>query len=325
MFSTALNIAAVESLTAAAFYGKPANVELQNIISGNEAVLTKMAPTCGSTPNDSIDVIEKKFEDAGSVIPGNDDSISLPGHDTCYNYTRTGPTPGDKGSIGIFPTGAGTGVAPWTVTGDGEPNISGGVFTSGHHINWPAQSDFSIPQDQAMAATSWPIAKQALADLLPDAAPFQSTVAMTTAPGGMSGTPTVAFQVDPAGILERSTVILRDRLGDVTFSGWTKDTTPNAPTLKSVAAVANSDGRYQVFGLDRAGRLFTQWEQKPKDNTSWTAWDLIAGPSADAFGGLSSITAARNANGTLQIFANDVHGTDFSRTMIPNGDYADKY
>ncbi|NUR63299.1 MAG: hypothetical protein HOV87_32265, partial [Catenulispora sp.] len=323
VYSLTMNFGAAQALLASAYGGFPTDGIRQEVVNGDEALLTKLAPTCGSTPNDDPGTVEQKFFDAAGSIPGDDGAVALPGHNACYAYSVPAPVPFD-GHLIFFPTGPGTGAEPWTLTGDGEPEICGIFFTCGAHINWPPQSDFAIAQDQAMAATSWPIAKNTLGQLLPDAAPFQSQVSLLTpVAGSMITTPMPAFRVDASGVLERATVNPNDNRNDVTFSGWSKDTTPNAPLLKSVAAVANADSRYQVFGLDRAGRLYTQWEQRPRDNTSWSPWDQLAGPADNTlFGSLSSVTAARNQNGAVQIFANDARGVIYTRTIVPGGDIA---
>lgn len=323
VYALTMNYGLSQALIASAYGGFDTDLIRQDVITADEALLTKLAPTCGSTPNDDAAAVEKQFFDAQGTFPGDDGAVQVNGHNACYAYYIAPPQPVD-GHLFFFPTGSGTGTEPWTLIGDGEPEISGGVFTSGAHINWPPQSDFAIAQDQAMAATSWPIAKNTLGQLLPDAAPFQSQVALVQPlPGSLIPTPMPAFRADAAGMLERATVNPSDNSGDVTFSGWTKDTTANAPILKSVAAVADADGRYQVFGLDRAGRLYTQWEQKPRDNTTWTTWDQIPGPDDNTlFGALSAVTVARNPNGALQIFANDARGVIYTRTMILDGDIA---
>lgn len=309
----ALNYGAVIAIAEAEFLKLHTDQLITFVNAGNEAYLRKVAPTCGSTPDASL-------ADVRTAVGNNFNGVPVKGHDSCFAYTVTPPV--SQTGLIAFPTGPGTGTQPWSVTGRGRAFTQTGGTVTNWLIDWPAQSDFSIAQDQAMAGQAWPIVKAALGNLLPDAKPFAPPVSIATPPpGSASSTPVPVFKVDAAGKLSRGRVTPSVDPQDVRFSGWTPDAAADSPVLKSVTSAVNADGRYQVFALDRAGRLETQWQQKPGDDSTWSPWAQLAGPDNDLFGSLSSVTAARNQNGALQLFANDADGVGYTSTSRLGGDF----
>ena len=299
----ALNTVGPVALFMMAYVGQPTDVLLQDIISANQALTAKLQPACGVTPD--VDVHSTVGSgSAGNPVPGDIAHQPIPGHGTCYNYTH--PAPGfTDGHVVVFPTGAGTGADPWTVTGDGVPEICALTFYCGDHVNWPAVSDHSIAVDQAMATTSYPVAQAALLRLQPAVTgPLGSRVAIASSASSAHGYE--AFRVSPAGKLFSSTL---------TVGGQAPNWAPvaGAPEMQSVAAASNADGRVEVFGIDRLGNVHYRWQQTPADDSSWSPWARMDGQ-------FDSIAVARNDDGTLQVFGTDKSGAVLTRHQVVGAD-----
>ena len=309
----ALNAVAPIALAVKAASNQSTDILTGYIIDGNQTLLTKLKPTCGGTPDDGVDV--HGLTEAAIPVPGVGGEVAVPGHGACYNYAA-GP-PAKISDVTYFPAGKGTGALPWSITGDGQAEFCA-VFHCGDKVTWPVLSDYSIAINEAMAATSYPIAQATLGTLAPSATPFASPLAITSpGPNSPLVTPVPVFRVTADGALDRGSVTpAADNNGDVDFSGWTRDTSADAPILKSIASTFTWDSRVQVFGLDRIGRVFTQWQRKPHDDSSWSAWAQLDGT-------LNSISVARNHNGALQIFGTDAkNGKIYTRVQVLNGDFA---
>lgn len=311
----AMNAAGPLALTFYKKAGFSTDALLQALIDGNRKLLTRLKPTCDVFSDNNGTWVDQQVEANGNpVIPGLFNPTPIPGHGACYSYAVTAPKP-DSHGIATAPTGDGTGVMPNTITGDGEAVICGGVLHCGDTVRFPKLSDYSLAISQAMAATGYPVAEASLGLLASTLVTSETPVAVTVpASGSQIETPIPVFKVDADGSSSRGTLTPATNDGDVRFSGWTNI---GGLSLKSVTSVANSDGRYQVFGLDRTGRLYTQWQKKTGDDSTWTAW-------AQQDGFFSSIAAARNANGTVQLIATDSDGKVMTSNQILNGDYDPK-
>jgi hypothetical protein len=308
----ALNTVGPVALFLQAYIGQPTDILLQNIVSANQAIVAKLQPTCGVTPNVNVHATMSAYDSAnGGAVPGDILHAPIPGHGTCYNYTHPGTHTTD-GHVILFPAGVGTGDDPggtgndpWTVTGDGVPEICAFGFWCGDHVDWPPVSDHSIAVDQAMATTSYPVAQAALHRLLPAVSGTKGTrVAMASSTSSTHGYE--AFRVSPTGKLFTSTLVVG---GQAPF--WTP--VADAPELQSVAAASNGDGRLEVFGINRLGQIFHRWQRTPADDTSWSPWARMDGE-------LNSIAVARNEDGTLQLFGTNKLGNVWTRHQVLGAD-----
>jgi hypothetical protein len=300
----ALNTVGPVALFLKAYVGQPTGILMQDIISANQSLVAKLQPTCGVTPDANVHATMSAYNIAnGDPIPGDILHAPIPGHGTCYNYTHPAPGP-TVGHVIYFPTGAGTGSDPWTVTGDGVPEICAYVFWCGDHVDWPTVADHSIAIDQAMANTSYPVAQEALLRLRPAVSgTLGSRVAVTSSTQSDHGYE--AFAIDPTGKLVTSTITL----------GQTPSWTPvaGAPQLQSVAAASNADGRLEVFGIDRLGQIFHRWQEVAGQDWSWSPWARMDGQ-------LNSIAVARNQDGTLQVFGTNKFGNVWTRYQVLGAD-----
>jgi beta-lactam-binding protein with PASTA domain len=178
-----------------------------------------------------------------------------------------------------------------------------------------------------MAATSYPIAHAALDALArlaePVGQPITSVVETTT---DAIYSPIGVFGVDENGDLFRGMLV--DSPEDLTKNGASAHDTfdgfkpfdgpvfaaaSSGPgfTVKSLASAVTWDGRVQVFALDRAGNVFSRWQESPRDDTHWSPWIHLDGI-------LNSIAVARNHDGRLQIFGTTPDGRILSRYQLLN-------
>jgi len=81
-----------------------------------------------------------------------------------------------------------------------------------------------------------------------------------------------------------------------------------------VAEASNADGRVELFGIDKTGRVFHRWQQVANDDTSWSPWAELTGQQ------LTSLAVARNDNGTLELFGTTPSGQIFTRTQVLSRD-----
>jgi hypothetical protein len=298
----ALNTVGPVAVFMQAYVGQPTDILLQDIIIANQQIVAKLQPACGVSSEWDGATVNDRIGSTGSGVPGDWDHIRVPGHGACYNYTHAAPS---TSGVVQFPTGDGTGADPWTVYGDGVPEICGGVFLCGAHVNWPTMTDHSIAVDAAMANTSYPVAASALHRLLPAVVAAGAPVAMTATVNDPTGAQILGFGVNSDGKLFWMPVVIGQVPSWHEFVG--------APELKSVAAATNADGRIEVFGIDRTGSIFHNWRIGGEFGT-WSGWAKMDGQ-------LSSIAVARNQNGTLQIFGTNPAGAIFTRNQVLNADY----
>lgn len=92
-----------------------------------------------------------------------------------------------------------------------------------------------------------------------------------------------------------------------TYSGWSSlggDT-----LLASHCAIANSDGRIEVFAVGTNGTVFHIWQNQTNASPSqWSAWNSLGVLAPGVAGGppvtvIGTPCVARNANGLLEVFA----------------------
>lgn len=79
--------------------------------------------------------------------------------------------------------------------------------------------------------------------------------------------------------------------------------TPASQVLFGPAAVANADGRIELFISDAYGHVYHLWQIAP--NSDWSRWEPINNVSWRYF---SFLTAGRNADGQIEIFVRDNSG-----------------
>ena len=285
---------------------------------------THLRPTCMFSP----DVDVEQTTDARVQAHSQGGQADIPGHGACYAYNGAKPQV-VEGGVSVLPTfttpGLGLGQLPWQVEGIGQE-----VFCSGldlcHHamVTWPTTTnyDFSIAVDEAMATTSYPIAQASLNAILPSAQPTAQPVAVASADNLSTSNQSEVFGVQADGTMLRG--VLDKDTGSPhqeTFEGWNAFPGP-AFAVKSISATANWDGRIQVFALDRIGQLYTTFELKPNDDTTWSPWAHLDLPGLDPTTQFTSVSATRTQGGSLALFATTATGDVVTRTQIPNGDSA---
>ena len=134
--------------------------------------------------------------------------------------------------------------------------------------------------------------------------------------GGIIGSSTVALNAD--GLLQifardqapnAGYIYLNSERVDGTWSGWSLLA---ATLVRQVpTAVTNADGRIELFGLDVNNSAIHMWQTTPGDVGSWASWAPLGG------GLLSSIAAARNIDGRLEIWAIGLDNTSLYRNYQP--------
>jgi beta-lactam-binding protein with PASTA domain len=342
----ALNIGAPMALAASVKAGDSINLLQNLIIEGNRTLLDKpqLKPTCGITPNDP-DAYNTIWVGQKSSIHGNTNAVAIQGHGVCYNYLASPLT--TLHGVPYLPTGKNTGALPWSVIGEGQLDICGGIFTCGTaHINWPSTTtwNYSMAVDQAMATTSYPVVKAALDKLDKLAVPNSRPMTMITNSKDIYS-PIEVFAAKPSGELLRG--VVADSPGDPTvhrgtFQTWSAFDGPAFSAgnggpgfrIRSLASVYSWDGRMQLFGTTPDGKLVTRYQvlntvsesagefvavssgiHPARD--SWVPWQTVPtdGPVAQvaALTGVLVSVYIIKTDGTLQSRTQNVsNGPDFN-------------
>ncbi|NUP51347.1 MAG: hypothetical protein HOW97_29140 [Catenulispora sp.] len=281
-----LNIVGPIALAASAKAGQATDILTTDIIQADKTVLQKLAPRCATFPID--------LQDEGSVLSQ--------GH--CWNYHVAADFP--TGHYAQVPENFAlhdVGNNGFTVHGD----YNGFDYTA------PAVTDYSQAIAAAMADTSYPIAQVAILSLSPAVASQAPVSAITETLGGRQS----VFGTSGFGGLWQGALVPNPAAGAGRYGiGWFPEFTGTPPQLKSVTSAQNSDGRAEVFALDRLGQIWHTWQTRPGDDTSWSLW-------ANMSGNLTSVSVARNHNGTLQLFGSGPDGVTYTRSQILGGDYVD--
>src|SRR4051794_16627360 len=149
----ALNVVGPIALFASADANERTDILTQNLIAGNQLLLTKLKPRC------AVSVLNP--DDVPSVGSG-----GVTGHAACWNYHVKPPANVDA-HVFFFP-GPPPNVAfdPWYVRGLAE-QIDDVFPNRGYDIWWPWPIDTSIASNAVMAVTSAPLADAALTELQP--------------------------------------------------------------------------------------------------------------------------------------------------------------
>lgn len=278
-----LSIVGPIALAASAKAGQATDILTTDIVQGDQTIVQKLTPQCG--------VFAVDLQDTGSVLSQ--------GH--CWSYAAVFPT-NPLTSVPEFFHAKGIGSNSFTVHG----NYDGFTYTP------PAVSDFSQAAAQADAATSYPIAQAAIVSLAPAFLSEPPVSAITETLGGKQS----AFGVTGLGNLVRGDLTPNPAAGAGRFTiGWNANFTGTPPQLKTVTSAINSDGRVEVFGLDRLGQIWHTWQTSPGDDASFSPWANIPGE-------VTSISVARNHNGTLELFGTGADENTYTRTQILGGDFA---
>jgi hypothetical protein len=231
------------------------------------------------------------------------------GHGACYNYTVATPprvAVGERGGVFYLPRGPGTAFLSWPLRGDAVPDDDL-LPWRGYTVGFPVV-DFSIAISQVMQGTSWQLANAALDRLSATAGPVGSPVALTMTTDTFHK-PLDVFTTDRGDNVFRGALNPDPDGSNPIFSGWHQ----MDGALRSVAAIANADGRVEMFGISRIGAIFHRWQQLAGDDSSWSPW-------AQMDGQLNSIAVARNHDGTLQVFGTNSLGNVWTRNQILGGD-----
>jgi hypothetical protein len=293
----ALNTVGPIALLANAHAGFPTDALKQHIMEANRQLQRSLTPTC----------------DVSILDPANLPSFGqgrMSGHGACYNYTVATPprvAVGERGGVFYLPDGPGRAFLPWGVLGHAVPDDDL-LPWRGYTVAFPPFQDFSIAISQVMQGTSWQIAGAVLDRLLPTSGPIGSPVALTVSTDTVDMPIDVFWRSGDDNVFRGVLVPFPDA-SNPTFSGW--DQMDGA--LRSVAAVANADGRVEMFGISRIGGIFHRWQQFAGNESSWSPW-------AQMDGQLNSITVARNQDGTLQVFGTNPFGNIWTRNQILGGD-----
>ena len=76
---------------------------------------------------------------------------------------------------------------------------------------------------------------------------------------------------------------------------------PGGSTALSPQVIANQDGRLEVFGVDKLGTVWHNWQTPNSGNDGWSGWNSLG----SAGGGTSfDLAVGRNKDGRLEIFMN---------------------
>jgi hypothetical protein len=244
------------------------------LIVANTTVVTKLAPTC-------------KVVRSGGRVVGDDRFVQ--GVGTC---TWGNPT-------------VGTGRLPYPVEYlDSRPiDGQGRIF--------PTVQDYSIAKNQALATTSYTVARAALNSLNPEVVSSYGPALAAASTYNVTFPQLTLFQADSTG------TVLRVRDQDVAydaFGSWASfDGLSRVTTAKSVAAVTDADGHQELFIVDHYGSISHRWQAIPNDSASWS-------DPATMDGQVNSIAAARNADGTVQLFATNNAGNVWTRWQLFGSD-----
>lgn len=277
-----LNIVGPIALAASAKAGQATDILTTDILQANETVLQKLAPKCRTLPFD--------LQDEGSELSQ--------GH--CWNYHAT------------FPTEAVTALPEF----ENLPNVGNNGFTvhgnyDGFTLTEPAHQDYSQALAAAMADTSYPIAQAAIVSMAPAYISQPPVSAITETLGGKQ---TVFGATGFGGLFQGALALNAAAVAGRYGINWAPEFTGTPPQLKTVTSAQNSDGRVEVFALDRIGQIWHTWQIRPGDDTSWSPW-------ANMSGNLTSISVTRNHDGTLQLFGTGTDGVTYTRNQILGGDF----
>lgn len=280
-----LNIVGPIALTASAKAGQATDILTTDILQANRTVLQKLAPKCGTFAVD--------LQDTGSVLSQ--------GH--CWNYHVAANFPTNPvTSVPEFFSAHDVGNNAFTVHG----NYDGYTYTV------PAVTDYSQAAAAAMADTSYPIAEAAIVSLAPPYASQAPVSAITETLGGRQS----VFGVSGFGGLWLGALNADPSAGAGRYGiSWVSEFDGTPPLLRSVTSTQNSDGRVEVFALDRIGQIWHTWQTRTVDDSSWSPWTNMSG-------NLTSVSVTRNHNGTLQLFGTGADGVTYTRTQILGGDFA---
>ncbi|BCB75039.1 hypothetical protein Pflav_014490 [Phytohabitans flavus] len=244
----------------------------QTLISGNAELLVKLRPTCA--------VRSLSFTPGSPEVDG---KVIMQGPWKCVPYHATLADPG--GTL-PFPVYAAT---------------HAGLFSILDPDRWPAAQDLSIAANQAMATTSYMLAKAALDKLRPaTTGRLGSPIAAATSTSATG--PVKLFQARADGATQHTR-----RSSPTQFIGFrTFEGISQFATIKAVASASHQDGRVELFAIDRLGDIHHRWQGRPNDDASWS--DL-----AQMDGNLNTIAMARNLGGAMQIFGTNRIGQVWTR------------
>ena len=284
----ALNIAGPIALFASARANERTDIVSQSLIAADQKVVQQLKPWC------RISILSPDnlpWVGSGGVT----------GHAGCLNY-HVKPPGLVVGNVVYFNgPPPNTGFDPWSVRGLAQ-QIDWLLPNRGYDVFYPGSTDFSIASDAVLSVTSSPIADAALYALQPAIGRWGSPIALGAAPSS----PVEALRVDAGGGVSRNEI----HNTDDALSGWTA----MGGRLKSIAEASNADGRLEMFGTDKLGRVFHRWQQTAGDDTSWSPWAQLAGQT------ISSLAVAPDPDGTLLLIGTDPAGRIFTRHQIMGGD-----
>lgn len=292
----AVNAMAPIALAANRSAGLPtaATAILGHILGTNKTLLDRLKPFCAVSLDDP------------SSLPRYTGSVK--GHGACYNFTVKKPAQIDEGHFGgVFhlPPGPGRAFLYWQLTGQARPDDSV-LYWRGHTAYYP-KVNFSIAQTEAMRGTSWEVARFVVESFEPSVLPLGSPLAVASSLDDV-GIPLDLFAANARGNVWRAALTPGDPVNP-TLSNW--QLTSNS--FVSLAAAANFDGRVELFGLGRSGRVYHRWQRIAGDNDSWA-------PISEKEGLLNTIAVARNSDGTLQLFGTTPSGEIYTTNQIFGGD-----
>jgi len=286
----ALNIVGPIALFASADANERTDILTESLIAADQLLIQQLKPWC------RISILSP--DNLPSVGSG-----GVTGHAGCLNYHVRPPGLVDGHVVYFNGPPPNVGFDPWDVRGLAQP-VDWLLPNMGHYVFYPGATDFSIASDAVLAVTSARIADAALYALLPAIGRWGSPIAMGAS--SVPYSPIEALRVNGDGGVSRNEI----HNGDAALSGWTA----MDGRLRSIAEASNADGRLEMFGTDRIGRVFHRWQQTPGDNTTWSPWAQLTGQT------ISSLAVAPNPDGTLQLFGTDPVGRIFTRHQIMGGD-----
>lgn len=294
----ALNTVGPIALAVNAHAGFPTDLLKQHIMQANRQIQIKLAPFC------SVSI------DNPSDLPTYSGSVS--GHGACWNFpvasavhTEPWVEVGERGGVFYLTPGPGRAFLSWPLLGKAYPDDDV-LWWRGHTAVFPAV-DFSIAVNQVMHGTSWEIAGVVLDQLELAAVPVGPVVALTT---NLIYRPMDVF-VSNGTSLYQGALNPFPNGPNPSFSGWKG----LDGAFQSVSVLANADGRLEIFGISRVGRISHRWQLAVGDSSAWS-------PTAQMDGQLNSIAVARNHDGTLQVFGTNPFGNIFTRNQVLGGDQA---
>jgi hypothetical protein len=98
---------------------------------------------------------------------------------------------------------------------------------------------------------------------------------------------------------------------DAEWGAWQALPSPASSSLEHISAIRRVDGSQQVFMLDAAGEMYTQWQRSATADSGWEAavhWPRPAGMST-----IVDLDVGWNHTGYPQLFAVDIDGTLWTR------------